>query len=381
LLRRLETLFNAYADIQCSTKKSRGSFFSDEAKEMVQHLLETVRKGYLSDPSGISLYYLMGKDRDGLNIYRTIRGTNSVEGGVHMAIRRIFGSLQASPELAECLIINWILRRNKRVCILWPCSNFKSYTSYPQVGFHNRTGQKYKGHYDLWVRDEIVELAEAVGLKPSFPMPRVLSTRIATSETIGILPISTSLAADLNITTLPRPRIAGVPYHRDMPVQTLTRLSTKPTNIYRYLQLRQRVLYAVLPVHTHMEYSTFKIHISDSQFRKGGKTYPPHEQWKNIDFQKFAKFWNILVHGQSRTVTDSNQRLYYKLPLQLETHHKKTILWKSEISTLGAGANFAARAPLLAMLNSPANLVDSLPALPLPDGELDLSVSGSGSYL
>jgi hypothetical protein len=117
LLQRLETLFAAYADIQCSTKKSRGSFFSDEAKEMTQHLLDTVRKGYLSDPSGISLYFLMGKDRDGLNIYRTVRGTNSVEGGVHMVIRRIFGSLQASPELAECLIFNWILRRNRRVRI------------------------------------------------------------------------------------------------------------------------------------------------------------------------------------------------------------------------------------------------------------------------
>lgn len=118
LLKRLDLLFDAYADIQCSTKKSRGSFFSDEAKEMAKHLRETVRKGYLSDPSGISLYYLMGKDRDGLNIYRTVRGTNSVEGGVHMAIRRIFGSLQASPELAECLILNWILRRNKRVRLL-----------------------------------------------------------------------------------------------------------------------------------------------------------------------------------------------------------------------------------------------------------------------
>jgi hypothetical protein len=115
LVKRLEKLFTAYADIQCSTKKSRGSFFSDEAKEMTEHLLDTVRKGYLSDPAGISLYYLMGKDRDGLNIYRTIRGTNSVEGGFHMAIRRIFGSLRASPELAECLLINWILRRNKKV--------------------------------------------------------------------------------------------------------------------------------------------------------------------------------------------------------------------------------------------------------------------------
>lgn len=115
LLKRLETLFGAYENIQCTVKKSRGGFFSDEAKEMVLHLLDTVRKGYLSDPRGISLYYLMGTDRDGLKLYRTVRGTNSVEGGFHKAVRRIFGSLRASPELAECLMINWILRRNKRV--------------------------------------------------------------------------------------------------------------------------------------------------------------------------------------------------------------------------------------------------------------------------
>lgn len=247
-----------------------------------------------------------------------------------------------------------------------------------QVGFHNRTGQKYRGHYDIWIGDEIVELAVAVGSKPSFPLPRVLSTRIATSETIGILPISTSLAEDLKITTLPRPRITSVPHHRDLPVHTLTRLSTKPTNLYQYLQLRQRVLYAVLPVHTHMEYSTFKAHINDPHFRKGGKTYPPHEQWKNIDFHKFAQFWNVLVHGQSRTVTESNQRLYYKLPLHLETHHKKSLLWKSELSTLASGINFTFRAPLLAMLNSVDNFADVLPAIPLPDGELDLSVSNPG---
>jgi hypothetical protein len=118
LLRRLEALFTAYEDIQCSTKKGRCSFFPDEAKEMVQHLLQTAREGYLSDPPGIPLYYLMGKDQDGLKIYRTVRGTNSLEGGFHMVVRRIFGSLRASPELAECILINWILRRNMRVCFL-----------------------------------------------------------------------------------------------------------------------------------------------------------------------------------------------------------------------------------------------------------------------
>ena len=79
---------------------------------MADRLVEAATLVFLSDPSDIVLYYRMGKDKDGLNIYRTIRGTNSVEGGVHMTVRCVFGSLQASPELAECLLLNWILRRN-----------------------------------------------------------------------------------------------------------------------------------------------------------------------------------------------------------------------------------------------------------------------------
>jgi hypothetical protein len=128
-----------------------------------------------------------------------------------------------------------------------------------------------------------------------------------------------------------------------------------------------------------MEYSTFRMHINDPRFGKGDKTYLPHEQWKCIDFHRFAKFWNILVQGQSRRVTESNQRLYYKLPLQLETHHKKTILWMSEHSTLASGTNFTARAPLLSKLNASSNYADTLPAMPFPDGELDLSILGPGT--
>lgn len=119
LVDRLKILFDGYKDIICSKKSGRSRpFFSKDANEMAQRLLETARRGFLSDPPGISLYYKMLTDKDGLTIYRTIRGTNSVEGGVHMAVRRVFGSLQASPELAKCLLLNWILRRNCKVCLL-----------------------------------------------------------------------------------------------------------------------------------------------------------------------------------------------------------------------------------------------------------------------
>lgn len=122
----------------------------------------------------------------------------------------------------------------------------------------------------------------------------------------------------------------------------------------------------------------FKANINRHEFRKGGKNYPPHERWKNVDFEKFAQWWNLQVNLQSRTITDSNLRLYYKLPQHLETHHKKTILWSSERSTLAAGANFTARKALVEILNSEDNFVDVLPAISfsaIPDGEQDLSTA------
>ncbi|KAF8995410.1 hypothetical protein BDZ89DRAFT_1149619 [Hymenopellis radicata] len=323
--KRLTALFTSYQDIICSTKSNtRGRFFCDEAKEMATRLLETVRLGFLSDPPEIPLYYLMGKDRNGLNIYRTIRGTNSVEGGVHMAVRRVFGSLKASAQLSESVLVYWIFRRNQ------------------SVGYHNRTGQKFCGHYDMWLTDEIVEITADLDVTPSFRLPRLLATRIATSETFGILPFDTHLAEELGITTLPPVRITGIPHHRDLPVHTLSRLSTRPTNQYRYLQLRQRTLQPVLPVASHAEYRKFKELIGKPIFRRGNGGHPPHEAYKNIDFLALAKFWNSEVDNQDRTITDSNQRLYYKLPAQLELHHKKTILWKSERSTMLFGQNVAA---------------------------------------
>ena len=70
----------------------------------------------MSDPPGIPLYYDMGVDKDGLHCYRTVQGTNSVEGNIHMPLRRMFGSLHASPELSDALLCNSHDRRNTTVC-------------------------------------------------------------------------------------------------------------------------------------------------------------------------------------------------------------------------------------------------------------------------
>ena len=254
LVPRLETLVNGYRNVICTAQTGWAKyFFSKDAQEMSERLLDTARRGFLSDPLGIPLYYHMGIDRDGLTVYHTIRGTNLVEGGVHMAVRRVFGSLQASPELAECLLLNWMLRRNKTVCIstLSTRSTLDSYSGWSSKP--NRP--KYSGHFALWLTDEITELTTELGVTPSFTPPPILVTRIATSETFGLVPLSNQLAEKFNITTLPTRCITGIPHHHDTPVHTLTRLSTKPINRYRYIQLRQHTLYPVTPVHTYAEYA------------------------------------------------------------------------------------------------------------------------------
>ena len=60
----------------------------------------------------MSVYMKIGVDRDGLNLYHCIRGTNSVEGAVHNPIRRNFAALHASPALADALIADFRHRHN-----------------------------------------------------------------------------------------------------------------------------------------------------------------------------------------------------------------------------------------------------------------------------
>ncbi|KAJ7920483.1 hypothetical protein B0H13DRAFT_1867559 [Mycena leptocephala] len=117
----------------------------------------------------------------------------------------------------------------------------------------------------------------------------------------------------------------------------------------------------------------FEEHINNPMFRKEGRLHPPHEHYKNIDFVKFAQFWNIQANIQSPAIIDSNQRLYYKIPLQLEAHHK-SILLTSECSTLATGSNYIAPKQFLDIMTSDDNHATALPANPLPDGELDLSI-------
>lgn len=107
---RVSAVFQAYGPLKdCKTGQP---VFNEAAWNLAENTLENIRNGYYSDPPGIQLYMVIGQDKDGLTKYTCLRGTNSVEGGIHQNIRFRFGSYNASPRFAVCLLGDYVLNHN-----------------------------------------------------------------------------------------------------------------------------------------------------------------------------------------------------------------------------------------------------------------------------
>jgi hypothetical protein len=158
-----------------------------------------------------------------------------------------------------------------------------------------------------------------------------------------------------------------MPHYRDVPVHTLTHLETRPKTRLCSLQLRQRSIYPITPVHTRAEFLKFKQHVLDPLFRRDvRKTYSQSQSNRNIDFDEFSRFWNSEVEKQDHAETDSNKRIYYKVPSQLEKHYKKSVAWRATRSTVMMGSSAAALEPLRKLLAEP-NTTTVLHSRSLPD--------------
>jgi hypothetical protein len=84
----------------------------------------------------------------GLPIYRCIRGTNSLEGGVHQNVIRFFGSFNAIPRFADSLLAVYRHMHNLK------------------IGFLHRTGGNYKYHFDIWTCKRIYDLYSSLEQRP-----------------------------------------------------------------------------------------------------------------------------------------------------------------------------------------------------------------------
>ena len=103
---------------------------SEKAKKEIANLLVHVRKGCLSDPPGVSMYYFWKVDKEGLKIFRCIRGTNHLE-SFHQKLEMIFDAWNASPHYADCAIA--VIRHRTNIS-----ASERNRPNFPILGFSDQ---------------------------------------------------------------------------------------------------------------------------------------------------------------------------------------------------------------------------------------------------
>lgn len=111
LYKSVSFVFEKYGNALCVS--SGRPLFTPDNWQCADRILEEIRLGHVSDlKNGPALYVEKGLDKNGLMRYHCIRGTNSVEGAVHMNIVRKFSSYNAGPRLANSVLADYRLYHN-----------------------------------------------------------------------------------------------------------------------------------------------------------------------------------------------------------------------------------------------------------------------------
>ncbi|KAJ3068807.1 hypothetical protein HDU98_008084 [Podochytrium sp. JEL0797] len=186
---------------------------SDRAKPEFKNLINHAEKGCLSDPPGMSMYYVLKQeDRHGLTVYCCIRGTNRLE-SYHQKLEMLFDSWCASPELAACgltLIRHWTnIAASER----------------------NRPGFPRTGHFDHYLLDRVQEIGLRLTGRKQFPWWPTCAIKQRGTLEFGFVPMLPSSQQDVVTTDL----VKGYP------------------DKYAYLAYQTRSLIPILAVHTREE--------------------------------------------------------------------------------------------------------------------------------
>ena len=108
----VKEVFSSYGPLLDSEKKQ--PLFNAQAWKDARNVLKVIQSGLLSDPPNIPLYYQIGVDNKHANLplYRCVRGTNSVEGGVHHSGRRRLPISGVSARHASTRLHDFVLMHN-----------------------------------------------------------------------------------------------------------------------------------------------------------------------------------------------------------------------------------------------------------------------------
>jgi hypothetical protein len=218
-----------------------------------------------------------------------------------------------------------------------------------------------------------VEKAANAGVQPSFPIPNILPTRIATTESFGIIPVPFNIVQQLGF----QPSSSSLTNTGHISSQNvLTQLSTAPVSPYTFLALCQHTAFPVVPVHTSAEFDLFTKMLKTAKYFVANSKQPiAARASRNVDFKIFAKDWTNQVHLAAGEQQTKDQHIYYKLPEQLEHHYQVWAASRARAATLTNTVQM--RQPFTTIISDSSRLACVLPAIDL----IDSNTSASSSQL
>lgn len=294
LLPLLKSLFLSYGPLKCA--KSGRALFDKKSWDQAAAVLRTVQLGHVSDPPDVQLYIKTGKLDDlKLTLYRCIRGTNSLEGGVHQNLIRKFGSFGAGPELANAMLTEYRLRHNL------------------DVGSKNRHSVIYKSHYDPWLVQHIDLLRQKMGFSADTRNIALSVNALeycGSGELFGICPLPNEEMVKIGIlpseiTDESLPLIdKTIPQLQDTVFMKVGSTLRSHLGRYKFVANNQCTKFAVLAVHTMKEKSEFRV-IYETHYKNSNN--------RRINFVDFASKFNEKANGID---------IFYKTTDHLEKYYK-----------------------------------------------------------
>lgn len=216
----------------------------------------------------------------------------------------------------------------------------------------------YRGHFNRWLYDNIVEAAHKLGLQPSFPLPTQLVTRIATSETFGIAPVDADVIPELGMLPAKKEE-AGI-----LPRKVLFRLSTRRISDREIISHLQGTLKEVAPVALDAEYILYRKLLESGRFAKKftGKQDTPRLEKEEamVNFPAFTLAWNQCVNDRVKKHGLAKTQLAYKLQEHMRRHFGVCVARKFTKETLVASE--AQRKPHTDLIKAPTYVARALPA-------------------
>ena len=250
LVPALREVLTKYKDVNPDPKTGRKLLDADAVKAFENLINTHAARGCLSDPPGVELYQEMRRDRDGLKVYRCLRGTSDIEGGLHQKMNQSFGSWRMGPELADAVIALW------------------------RHGHNVRAGARFESQLKklesdrLWYLDWIQHFTTEIYGEPDHAWYQSSLDFGKTDEVFGIVPLVLPEGVEPDVIT---PAV----------LESLKK-DNKYSSSALFLVQKQKSLIPYLPMHTKDEAVLFRQSVS--KYSSDGAKEP--------NFDKMAKDWN-----------------------------------------------------------------------------------------